>query len=230
MARKFRKPTLSPATIKAAEAKSWAVAGIDISMATISGAMLIYDSVLDKMRGPGVFSVRWEKPVHFLDRLGQASRAHDFMLDLMHAAAPITLPTQNVWIGVEEPWPAGIVKRAESMWLRQQAQIQGAFMGGLARYGFTHVYEVNAQNWRKRVADDLGVKVNRDFTKFIVKEWAMDAYGIEDRPDLIRHNTRGLIAKPDTSKAKPVQPDDIYDACGLLAWMDDTRMSELDEV
>ena len=134
----------------------------------------------------------------------------------------------NMWVGVEEPWPAGIVRRAESGWLRQQAQIQGAFLGGLRRWKYEHIFEVNAQSWRKAVADDLGVKVNREFTKWTVKDWALSAFtGVPDLPDLIKHDKRGLISKPDTSKAKPVQSNDIYDALGIMAWMQNEREFEV---
>ena len=215
------------ATVRRAAEKSWAVVGIDASVTSISGAMLVYDSLLDQLRGPGVFSVRWERGVHFLDRLAQAVKAADFIHSLQATVGPMSIPADNIWIGVEEAWPAGIVRRAESAWLRQQAEVCGAFRGGLVRYGYSRVYDVNAQSWRAHVAHDCGMKLNKDFTKWTVKEWAIFSYGIEDRPDLIDHSTRGLIPKPDNSKAKPRQPDDIYDAVGIMDWMNDSRAAEV---
>lgn len=223
MARKKRKLT-TPIPKKAS--KSWAVAGIDVSLTSISGAMLCYDALLDDIRGPGVHSIRWERPVHFLDRLGQVVRASDFIHELMIACGPMTIPMENVWLGVEEPWPAGIVRRAESGWLRQQAQIQGAFIGGLVRYGYRHIYEVNSQVWKNPIREELSV--GRP-DKWDVKRWAIEAFGLPDLPDLIDHSTRGLIPRPDNSKAKARQPDDIYDAAGILAWMQDTREAEVSE-
>lgn len=218
---KKRKPAGRP------QDRSWGVAGIDLSITSISGAMVVYDALLDKLRGPGLFSVRWEKPVHFLDRLAYVVRAQDFMHDLISSVGPMPIDPANIWVGVEEAWPAGIVKRAESMWLRQQAQMNGALIGGLVRYGYNRVYEVNASNWRYAVAQEMGVKMNKEFTKWVVKEWAIGAYGVEDRVDLIENRIRGLIPRPDNSKAKAKQPDDIYDACGILAWMTNTREEEV---
>lgn len=227
MARKQRKvkfPVRQPNPYE----KSWAVAGFDVSMTSISGMMLMFDSVLDKMRGPGWVSVRWERPVHFFDRLCQAVKANEIMYDLMRNTAPCSVPYDNFYIGVEEPWPAGIVKKAESGWLRQQAQVHGAFMGGLVKAGFCNVFEVNAQTWKNPIRQELGV--GRP-DKFDIKRWAIEAYDLPDLPDLIHHGTRGLVPRPESSKAKAAQPDDIYDAAGVLAWMSDEREKFLsDEV
>jgi hypothetical protein len=220
MARKKRKLTTPTPKV---HSKSWAVAGIDVSMTSISGAMLCYDALLDDIRGPGVHSVRWERDVHFLDRLGSAVRGPDFIHALMAACGPMTIPMENVWIGVEEPWPAGIVRKAESGWLRQQAQVQGAFLGGLSRYGYRNVYEVNSQVWKNPIRAELD---QGKIDKWDVKAWAMSAFDLPDLPDLIDHSTRGLIPRPENSKAKARQPDDIYDAAGILAWMQDTREME----
>lgn len=222
MARKFKRPLAKPS--ERPSERSWGVVGVDVSLTSISGAMLCYDAILDKMRGPGLFSIRWERPVHFFDRLAQAAKAYDFMLDLMAKCGPMTIPQTNIWIGVEEPWPAGIVRKAESGWLRQQAQVQGAFIGGLVRHGYTRVYEVNAQSWKNPVRAELD---KGKIDKWDVKTWAMEAYDVPDLVDLIDHSTRGLIPRPDNSKAKARQPDDCYDALGILAWMHDTREAEV---
>lgn len=228
MARKSASKHRARVTQRAAQ-RSWAVAGIDASVTSISGAMMVYDSLLDEMRGPGLFSVRWERDVHFLDRLAVAVRADKIIHELLIACGPMSVPIENIWIGVEEAWPAGIVRRAESGWLRQQAEICGAFRGGLVRYGYTNVYDVNAQSWRVGVARDMGMKLNKEFTKWTVKKWAIFSYGVEDRVDLIDHSKQGLIPKPDNSKAKPRQPDDIYDALGIMDWMNTARLAEVQE-
>ncbi len=216
------------ARVRRAAENSWAVVGIDASVSSISGCMIAYDALLDQMRGPGIFQVRWTHGDHFLDRLAQAVRAADFIHSLQTAVGPMSIPADNIWIGIEEAWPAGIVRRAESQWLRQQAEICGAFRGGLVRYGYTRVYEVNASSWRSAVAHDMDMKMNRDFNKWHVKKWAMFSYGVEDRPDLIQ-SRKGLIPKPADSKAKAVQPDDIYDACGIMDFMVTTRAAEVEE-
>lgn len=203
---------------------SWASAGIDISMSSVSGAMTVYDGVLDEMKGPGLFSIRWERDVHFFDRLAQCVEAGKFMLELLSETTTASLALDRFWIGVEEPWPAGIVKKADSGWLRQQAQIHGAFMGGLVKYGYTKVHEVNSQLWKNPIRAETGI--GRP-DKWDVKNWAMDSYALPDLPDLIKHSTRGLIPRPDTSKAKPMQPDDSYDAVGIMEYMDGIRQEEL---
>jgi hypothetical protein len=200
---------------------TWMVAGFDVSMSSISGAAMMYDGLLDKIRGPALVERRWEKDVHYFDRLNIASRAEILIHDLMSGLRGAVIDLDQLFIAVEEPWPFGIVKKAESGWLKQQAQIQGVFIGGLIRYGWKNVYEVNAQSWKKVVADELGVKVgvSKEF-KWVVKQWAIDTYGVEEFPDLIKHNTRGLIPRPEKSKAKAVQPADVYDALGLMTWME----------
>lgn len=222
MARKKAKLLTTP-TPKVQES-SWASVGIDISLSSISGAMTVYDALMDELKGPGLHQVRWERPVHFLDRLAQATQAGNFVLDLLSETCSASIPLDRFWIGVEEAWPAGIVKKADSRWLRQQAQVQGAFMGGLRKYGYTKVEEVNAQLWKNPIREETGI--GRP-DKWDVKKWALESFAVPDFPDLIKHGTRGLIPKPDTSRAKPVQPDDRYDALGILEYMDGIRMEEL---
>ena len=128
----------------------------------------------------------------------------------------------EIHIGVEEPWPAGIVRRAESQWLRQQAQMSGGFLAGCARYGYANVYEVNNRSWKTLVAKDLGTKVNDPDLKFKTKDWAMEKYEgrVPDWPHLI-HSAKGVVPQPANSKAKPYQPDDRYDALGVENWVED---------
>lgn len=222
MARKFPKKVAQAP--EKPYARSWAVCGVDVSMTSMSGIATAYDAILDKLRGPGVFSVRWERDIHFLDRLAQATRSGDFIHTLLADCGPFSIPPENVWIAVEEAWPVGLVHKADSMWLRQQAQIQGCFVGGLIRAGFHRVHEANNQLWKNPIRQETGI--GRP-DKWAVKEWAIQAYGLPDLPDLIDHSKRGLIPRPDTSKAKARQPDDIYDAAGIHAWMDNEREMEV---
>ena len=189
----------------------------------------MYDGLLDKIKGPATVNERWSRDTHYFDRLKSAARPEIFIHSLMSGLKGAVVETDQIYIAVEEPWPMGIVKKAESGWLKQQAQIQGTFIGGLVRYGFANIYEVNAQSWKKVVADELGVKVglSKDF-KWTVKKWAIDTYGLEDMPDLIESKL-GLTPKPKTSRAKPKQPEDIYDAMGLCAWMEKIYLEGVEE-
>lgn len=220
MARKFKKKiTPGDGPAPKANARSWAEIGVDISVMSLTGVGVAFDAVLNQMRGPGYYSIRWERDTHFLDRLAQVTKS-DFILEVLHSIGPFSVPIENVYIAVEEAWPAGIVKRADSAWLRQQAQIHGAFVGGLVRWGFTNVFEINNQLWKNPIRDEREqVGEGRGIDKWDVKEWAMAAYGLPDLPDLIKNTKRGLIPRPDNSRAKAVQPDDLYDAAGILSWM-----------
>lgn len=110
----------------------------------------------------------------------------------------------------------GLVKKMKSSWLKQQAQMSGAFLGGLVRYGYPNLFEVNVSSWRKIVIDETD---NTKPDKYDIKEWAIQAYKLPDLPDLIKAKN-GKIPRPEKSTAKPVQPQDIYDACGIMAWLE----------
>jgi hypothetical protein len=201
-------------------AKSWACLGLDVSMTSISVACEAYDSVLDKLLGPVTKSVRWERNVHYYERMVAASKAHNLILDAVTETGVVQMAADKVFIGIEEPWPMGIVKRAASGWLKQQAQIQGAVLGSLLRYGWQNIYEVNNQAWKNIVRADLEKK---GIDKFDVKTWALALYeGLPDLPDLIE-SSKGLIPRPAKSKAKAKQPDDIYDAVAIMSWLEAER-------
>lgn len=203
---------------------SWAVLGMDISMTSISIACEAYDAVLDKLLGPVTKSVRWERNVHYYDRMRDAAKAHILILDAVSATGVVQMALDRVHIGIEEPWPMGIVKRADSGWLKQQAQIQGAVLGSLIRYGWLDVYEVNNQTWKNIVRQDTGITGRGKPDKFDVKDWALALYeDLPDLPDLIEHSKRGLVPRPEGSKAKAKQPDDIYDAVAIMAWLEAER-------
>ena len=60
--------------------------------------------------------------------------------------------------------------------------------------------------------------------KWDVKDWAIGAYGLPDLPDLVSGKNGGKIPRPETgfgAKAKAVQPNDIYDAAAVMAYMQD---------
>jgi hypothetical protein len=142
---------------------------------------------------------------------------------------------ERVYIAIEEPWFYGAVKNAESAWLKQQAEVAGAFKGGLARFGYLNIYEINNSQWHATLRKD-GIEFGkaargtpakekaavRERNKFLVKEWAMQAFGLPDLPDLVRSKSGAKIIRPESgfgAKAKAVQPNDFYDAAACAAWM-----------
>lgn len=207
---------------KAETPPSWAAIGFDISGSSVAGAGIAWDATLKKFAGPVCVIQRWNSSTDYFQRLSEAAKAHVFVQDIM-AKLLLPLELEQIHIGVEEPWPLGLMKSKTipPNFIKQQAQISGAFLGGLVRYGYPSVEEVNNQVWKNNVKSDLGRALKRGVEgKWDVKEWALDVYeGIPDWPDLINKTGVGKIPQPETSKAKPVQPDDRYDALGIMGYM-----------
>jgi hypothetical protein len=136
-----------------------------------------------------------------------------------------TIELDRIFIAVEEPFPMGMIGsrsgKFQSAWIKQQTQIQGAFMAGMIRQGYVNVFEINNSSWRKVIADEMGITTHHSkWTKWRPKEWGLENFNnVPDLPDLIHHNKLGLIPRPEGSKAKAVQPEDIYDALGMAWWM-----------
>jgi hypothetical protein len=204
---------------------SWVAVGIDLSTSSIAGCAFGYDYMLRKKeRGPVFNSVRWERHQDYFHRLNELSRGHIFILDLIGQLKMLVEP-DRVNIAIEEPWPFGMQKRLESNSLKQQAQMSGCFIGGLIRWGYVHIYEIHNQWWRGIIAEDLGISTH--WTKYgkgiegkmRSKEWALDFMKAPEWPDLIQHSKRGLIPRPEGSRAKAQQPDDRYDALAMAVWM-----------
>lgn len=197
---------------------SWLCIGFDVSYSCIAGAAVMYDGLLDRMRGPSTVTQRWTSGEHYFERCAVAARAENLVLDLMSGTGAVILNIDDVFIAIEEPWPMGMAKKMKSDWLKQQAQFQGVLLGSLLRHGYRNIYEVNNITWKKPIADEMGISLRSPKFKWVVKEWAIGAYGVEDLPDLI-NSSHGKIPKPEKSRAKPVQPDDIYDALGVMEYM-----------
>lgn len=174
--------------------KGWIVAGFDTSMSSIAGAAIAYDGILKRFKGPVFANVRWTKEDHYFDRLAVCAKSHEIFLDLQSQLF-LSIPLDKIFIVQEEPWPFGMVKGAESGWLKQQAEISGAFLGGLVRYGFQNVSQMNTIRWRTMVAKELGITTHhskwkdpnlpkgwaaqfnaapKDIGKFRTKQWAFD--------------------------------------------------------
>jgi len=218
--------------------RGWMVAGFDVSLSVVAGAAVAWDEVLKKFKGPAFIEKRWTKEDHYFERLKVAGMAHEFILDLQ-AALSISISSKNVFIAEEEPWPFGLIKGGDSGWLKQQAEMSGAFLGGLVRYGFQNVSQMNTIRWRQMVANDLGITTHvskwkdpklcmvyncapANVGKFRTKQWALaysenGNYWIEPVPnwaDIIKGNS-GNIPRPKNSRAKAHQPDDRYDALAI---------------
>jgi len=237
--------------------KGWMIAGFDVSMSSVAGAAIAYDAILDKMKGPVFVIDRWTKEDHYFDRLKGAAKAHDYVHSLQ-AQLLISISPEKVFIVQEEPWPphGDFVKRGDSGWLKQQAEMSGAFLGGLVRYGFQNVSQIGNIRWRTTVANELGITTHvskwknpdmpkgwaatlnvapKDLGKFRAKQWATQNSGyawqhafteeVPVWPDIIESQKHGKIPRPETSRAKAVQPDDRYDALAIC-W---THYLELEE-
>lgn len=181
--------------------KGWMICGFDVSMSSIAGAAFGYDKALDKKVGPKFFMKRWQKDDHYFDRLRDAAKAHECVLELQSGLGLI-LETHEVYIAQEEPFPphGSFTKQGASRSLKQQAEISGAFLGGLLRYGYQELWQMGNQAWRKVIADMLsenGREITTHYTKwrdpalceiynckpadtgkFRSKQWAFDQFGI----------------------------------------------------
>jgi hypothetical protein len=162
----------------------------------------------------------------------------------------MTPEIDEIFIAQEEPFPAhgGFTGRGHSQTLKQQAEISGAFLGGLIRYGYAQVFQIGNHQWRGIIARDLTELTGEEITthhtkwrspelaaiynckptdsgKFRSKQWALDVVNpqcggrVEDWPDIISTSKHGKIPRPENSKAKAIQPDDRYDALAIMQWM-----------
>ncbi len=212
-------------------------------MSSIAGAAIGYDATLKTFKGPSFVYVRWEKDDEYFDRLGEANHAELWIGGLIEELG-MMLDLKEIFIATEEPFPVGMVGRGGiSAFLKQQAEISGAFLGGAMRWGYTNVAQMNSIQWRKQVADDLGITTHHtkwkdpalcktfnckpgNTGKFRSKQWALSYFGkgkgipvwgneIPDWPDIIESKD-GKKPRPEGSVAKAVQPDDRYDSLAIM--------------
>jgi len=226
------KISFSPAIRKS---KGWLAVGFDVSVSSIAGCAVGYDAILKKKLQPNFTSWRWAVGTHYFDRISDCARSHQYVEDLQFRSG-VMVELDEIYIAVEEPWPFGMVKQMESQALKQQAEISGAFIGGLLRYGYTNVFQISANQWRQIVAAELGITIHhtkynytenpfqfapsgRGSGKWRSKEYGLK-FGLPDWPDIIQSTKQGKIPRPETSKAKAVQPDDRYDAFPIANWME----------
>jgi hypothetical protein len=202
--------------------RSWAALGVDTSMTACSVVGIGFDNRLGKMVGPEYAEIRWTPEDDYFKRLAEAAKGHELILDEIGKLWVIN--SEKVHIAIEEPWYFGATKKSQSAWLKQQAEIAGAFKGGLARYGFLNIYEINNSQWRAVLRRDGVTIAKGPEGKWDVKAWAIKAFGLPDLPDLVKSKSGAKIVRPESgygANAKPVQPNDIYDAAACCAWMSD---------
>jgi len=221
----------------------WVVIGFDTSHSCLAGAAFAYDKTLRKFKGPVFSIVRWTSDTDYFTRIRNAAYSYEIVLDLQHQLG-VSMAHDNVYIAQEEPWPfgmAGTKNNFTSGFLKQQAEISGAFLGGLVRFGYGNVVQMNSMRWRKTVADDLGITTHhskwrnpefvktynclpKDTGKFRSKQWALTSppfskkftADVPDFPDIIS-GSKGNTPRPEGSKARAIQPADEYDALAI-AW------------
>jgi hypothetical protein len=221
--------------------------GADLSLHSLALAGLAWDEVLKKYRGPAFVTINWGKDDHYFKRLDRLSKA-DYIYDLS-AQLNLIIDPQQIFIAQEEPWPFGMANRGkgQSQTLKQQAEMSGAFLAGCLRLGFHNIYQIHNTWWRKIVADDLGITIHHTKWgkgiegKMRPKEWALagnHGWGgkkwhgqfpnpVPKWPDMIlRGGAR--IPMPENSKAKPVQPDDRYQALPMALWMKNEEQGDND--
>lgn len=206
---------------------SWMAVGFDIQMAAVAAAAFAYDATLKKDLGPVAVIQRFSKDVHWFERMKYAARPEVYIHDLM-AKLKILCDIDEIYIALEEPWAVGQVRGGISNALRQQAQMSGAVMSGLLRYGFNQLHEISANDWRQIVAAELGITIHHTKWnpppekyegRFRPKQYVQRVYPeVPDWPDLIERKN-GLIPKPEDSHAKIKQVDDRYQAICVADWM-----------
>jgi len=228
----------------------WLVCGFDTSQSCLAGAAIAWDATLRRHKGP-VFTIeRWLDGEDYLSRIRKCGYSYELVLDLKHKLGVIT-DSEKIFIAQEEPWPMGMAGNTNfnSGFLKQQAEISGAFLAGLLRFGYANVVQMNSMRWRTTVAHDLGITTHHskwrdpalvktynckptDTGKFRAKQWALDSppfakkfYAeIPDLPDIIK-GKHGNTPRPEGSVAKAIQPADEYDALAIM-W---TFFLELEE-
>lgn len=228
---------------------STALVGVDLSPSSIALAAYNYDTTLQRIYGPGFHIHRWTPEDHYFDRLRDCAKGFKFLNHVLNEVKFFGSDV-DVWVAVEEPWAFGQVGRFQSSALKQQAEVSGAFLGGLLRNDIRNLFQIQANSWRKLVADDLGITIHhtkwkdpklceiynclpKDSGKFRAKQWALEkkfvgSSEIPDWPDIIESGKHGKIPRPKDSKARAVQPDDRYDALAVLEWMRGEWLRSLD--
>jgi hypothetical protein len=215
-----------------------AIVGVDLSTSSIALAGIAYTLGRSEIYGPDFISWRWQVDDHYFDRISDLVDGGNFLHDLLRNLN-FSGSKDEIYVAVEEPWPIGMVGKAQSNALKQQAEFSGAFLGGLLKYGVTNLFQIPANQWRMLVAHDLGITIHHskwkdprlcetynckpaDVGKFRAKQWALKRkpWGdrkIPDWPDIVP-TAKGRQPRPEGSRAKAFQCDDRYDALAIMEW------------
>jgi hypothetical protein len=209
--------------------------GADLSLHSLALAGLAYDSVLKKWIGPNFILVSWNQDDHYFSRLAELAKCHTVVIDLL-TEMKLLASSSQIFIAQEEPWPFGMASRGkgQSQTLKQQAEMSGAFLAGLLNHGYTNIYQIHNTWWRKIVADDLGITIHYSKWgkgiegKMRPKQWCQTQWPLKygkqfpnKMPvyaDMVM-SKGSRISQPKGSKAKPIQPDDRYQALPMALWM-----------
>jgi hypothetical protein len=150
--------------------KGWAVLGFDTALSSIAGAGIAYDAILKRMRGPVFVHYRFGPDDDYFSRLEVAAKSHDICHDILGGLG-VALPLTDIFICQEEPFPAhtAFTRKGAGQALKQQAEISGAFLGGLVRWGYTNIVQVSNQHWRGHVAKQISESTGEDVTTYPAK-------------------------------------------------------------
>lgn len=214
----------------------WVCIGADVSMSSISLAGLA--RTRDGKLRHGAISKRWLKNTDYFIRLKEAAAAQEFTFDLF-AEMKVMAELNEIAFAVEEAVSIGFLQRAESAWVKQQLQISGAFLGGLLKWGYSDIYEIQANQWRALVAHDLGITTHtskwnnteylalppefhaapKNVGKYRAQQWVQVFHSKWDGhwPDIV--NTKDGQVPRGNSKAQGVQSDDRYEALAMAEWL-----------
>src|SRR5262252_6184885 len=124
-----------------AHLKSRAWLGIDLSLHALAIAALGYDDVLKRHTGPVFRIVQWHRDDDYFKRLHQLALVQNEISHTLYDMK-LFLDLDQIYIAQEEPWPLGLVGKGHSQTLKQQAEMSGALLAGLLRYGYRNIYQI----------------------------------------------------------------------------------------
>lgn len=200
----------------------WVIIGVDISTYSIALAGMALTAE-GKIRVKAI-SRRWQRNTDYFKRMDEVARAHDLIHDLL-GEMKVMAELENMYFAIEEAVPIGALQRSKSnKSAKQQIQISGSFIGGLLRYGYKNLWEIQWNQWAAVVASDLGITIHhtkwnpdKRVGKFRAQQWVEQFHPKWDGkwPDLIESSKLGLIPRGE-SKARGTQSDDRYEALGIM--------------
>lgn len=144
------------ATVSEKPPKGWATLGFDISESSVAGAAMAYDAITKQMKGPSFILHQFGKDDHYFNRLRRVAMAHELVMDLL-VELNVFLEMGDIYIAQEEPFPAhsSFTSRGHSKSLKQDAEMSGAFLGGLVRWGYQNIFQIGNHEWRQLVAREI---------------------------------------------------------------------------